>query len=147
MELMRELDVLLVEDSAQDAELAVRALKKRQLADKVFVVENGAEALDFVFCMGKYAQREAGSLPKVILLDLKLPLVSGLDVLRRLKQDVRTRIIPVVVITSSREERDIKEAYSLGANSFVVKPVDFEGYAVSVVKVASYWLGVNEPPV
>ena len=139
-------DILLVEDNPQDAELTIRALKKHNLANRLITVEDGAEALDFIFCRGKYATRELSHSPKVVLLDLKLPKVSGLEVLRALKQDERTRTIPVVVVTSSREDPDIKTAYSLGANSYVVKPVDFDAFAESVSSLGLYWLLVNQPP-
>jgi two-component system response regulator len=139
-------DILLVEDNPQDAELTIRALKKHNLANHLFTVEDGAEALDFIFCRGKHATRELSHSPKVVLLDLKLPKVSGLEVLRALKQDERTRAIPVVVVTSSREDPDIKTAYGLGANSYVVKPVDFDAFAESVSSLGLYWLLVNQPP-
>jgi two-component system response regulator len=139
-------DILLVEDNPQDAELTIRALKKHNLANRLITVEDGAQALDFIFCRGKYATRELSHSPKVVLLDLKLPKVSGLEVLRALKQDERTRSIPVVVVTSSREDPDIKTAYSLGANSYVVKPVDFDAFAESVSSLGLYWLLVNQPP-
>ena len=139
-------DILLVEDNPQDAELTIRALKKHNLANRLITVEDGAQALDFIFCRGKYATRELSHSPKVVLLDLKLPKVSGLEVLRALKQDERTRSIPVVVVTSSREDPDIKTAYSLGANSYVVKPVDFDAFAESVSTLGLYWLLVNQPP-
>jgi two-component system, response regulator len=139
-------DILLVEDNPQDAELTIRALKKHNLANRLIVVEDGAEALEFLFGRGKYAGRDAGHPPKVVLLDLKLPKVSGLEVLRALKQDERTRPIPVVIVTSSREDPDIKTAYALGANSYVVKPVDFDGFAEAVSKLGLYWLLVNQPP-
>ena len=139
-------DILLVEDNPQDAELTTRALKKNNLANRLFTVEDGAAALDFIFCRGKYATREAGQSPKVVLLDLKLPKVSGLEVLRALKQDEKTRTIPVVVVTSSREDPDIKTAYGLGANSYVVKPVDFDAFAAAVSSLGMYWLLVNQPP-
>jgi two-component system response regulator len=139
-------DILLVEDNPQDAELTIRALKKHNLANRLITVEDGAEALDFIFCRGKYATRNNGHSPKVILLDLKLPKVSGLDVLRALKQDEKTRAIPVVIVTSSREDPDIKTAYALGANSYVVKPVDFDAFAESVSSLGLYWLLVNQPP-
>ena len=138
-------DILLVEDNPQDAELTTRALKKNNLANRLITVEDGAEALDFIFCRGKYATRNNSQSPKVVLLDLKLPKVSGLEVLRALKQDERTRSIPVVVVTSSREDPDIKTAYSLGANSYVVKPVDFDAFAESVSSLGLYWLLVNQP--
>ena len=139
-------DILLVEDNPQDAELTIRALKKHNLANRLFTVEDGAEALDFIFCRGKYATRDNGHSPKVVLLDLKLPKVSGLEVLRALKQDERTRSVPVVVVTSSREDPDIKTAYALGANSYVVKPVDFDAFAEAVSSLGLYWLLVNQPP-
>ena len=139
-------DILLVEDNPQDAELTIRALKKHNLANRLIIVEDGAEALDFIFGRGKYAGRDTGHPPKVVLLDLKLPKVSGLEVLRALKQDERTRPIPVVVVTSSREDPDIKTAYALGANSYVVKPVDFDAFAEAVCNLGLYWLLVNQPP-
>jgi two-component system response regulator len=139
-------DILLVEDNPQDAELTIRALKKSNLANRLITVEDGAEALDFLFCRGKYATRDVGHPPKVVLLDLKLPKVSGLEVLRALKQDEKTRAIPVVIVTSSREDPDIKTAYSLGANSYVVKPVDFDAFAEAVSSLGLYWLLVNQPP-
>ena len=139
-------DILLVEDNPQDAELTTRALKKNNLANRLITVEDGAEALDFIFCRGKYATRNNGQSPKVVLLDLKLPKVSGLEVLRALKQDEKTRSIPVVIVPSSREDPDIKTAYALGANSYVVKPVDFDAFAESVSSLGLYWLLVNQPP-
>ena len=139
-------DILLVEDNPQDAELTTRALKKNNLANRLITVEDGAEALDFIFCRGKYATRNNSQSPKVVLLDLKLPKVSGLEVLRALKQDEKTRSIPVVIVTSSREDPDIKTAYALGANSYVVKPVDFDAFAESVSSLGLYWLLVNQPP-
>jgi len=132
-------DILLVEDNANDAELTLRALKQRNLANQVFVCRDGAEALDFFFT-------GATPVPKVVLLDLKLPKVDGLEVLRRLKDDARTKSIPVVVLTSSREEPDIERAYTLGANSYIVKPVDFEAFARAVSDVGLYWLLLNHPP-
>lgn len=132
-------EILLVEDNANDAELTLRALKQRNLANQVHVCRDGAEAMDF-FSGG------ATPVPKVVLLDLKLPKVDGLEVLRRLKGDVRTKAIPVVVLTSSREEPDIERAYELGANSYIVKPVDFEAFARAVSDVGLYWLLLNHPP-
>jgi two-component system, response regulator len=132
-------EILLIEDNANDAELTLRALKQRNLANRVHLCHDGAEALDF-FADG------AGPVPKVVLLDLKLPKVDGLEVLRRLKQDNRTKAIPVVVLTSSREEPDIERAYSLGANSYIVKPVDFDAFARAVSDVGLYWLLLNHPP-
>jgi two-component system response regulator len=132
-------EILLVEDNASDAELTLRALKQRNLANQVHVCRDGAEAMDF-FSGG------TGPVPKVILLDLKLPKVDGLEVLRRLKLDGRTKSIPIVVLTSSREEPDIERAYALGANSYIVKPVDFEAFARAVSDVGLYWLLLNHPP-
>ncbi len=132
-------DILLVEDNANDAELTLRALKQRNLANQVFVCRDGTEALDFFFNGGT-------RVPKVVLLDLKLPKVDGLEVLRRLKDDPRTKSIPVVVLTSSREEPDIERAYALGANSYIVKPVDFDAFARAVSDVGLYWLLLNHPP-
>ena len=120
-----ETEILLVEDNAEDAELTLRALKKHNLANKVHHVKDGAEAIEFLFGTGTYAGRDGGSVPKVVLLDLKLPKVDGMEVLRRIKGDERTRDIPVVILTSSREDRDIIEGYRLGVNSYVQKPVQF----------------------
>lgn len=133
-------EILLVEDNAHDAELTLRALKQRNLANRVHVCRDGAEAMDF------FDDASAGATPKVILLDLKLPKVDGLEVLQRLKSSARTRTIPVVVLTSSREEPDIEKAYALGANSYIVKPVDFEAFARAVSDVGLYWLLLNHPP-
>ena len=139
-------EILLVEDDPRDADLTVRALRKHNLANKLHVVEDGAEALDFIYCRGKYAGRDVNSQPKVVFLDLKLPKVSGLEVLRQFKEDEKTRWIPVVIVTSSREDPDIKQAYALGANSYVVKPVDFEKFQEAITNLGLYWLVVNQPP-
>jgi two-component system response regulator len=144
--LLSQVDILLVEDNPRDAELTIRALKKRNLANQLFVAEDGAEALDFIFCRGAYAQRDMLEPPKIVLLDLKLPKVNGLEVLRAIKADERTRTIPVVILTSSREDPDIKAAYDLGANSYVVKPVDFDAFLEAMSHVGFYWLLVNQPP-
>ena len=146
MDAVQAVDILLVEDNPQDAELTVRALKQKHLANRLVVVEDGVEALDFVFCRGKFASRAPDTSPQVVLLDLKLPKLNGLEVLKILKQDERTRSIPVVIVTSSREDPDIKTAYSLGANSYVVKPVDFDKFAEAVSTLGMYWLMVNQPP-
>ena len=137
-------EILIVEDNPRDAELTMRALKKNNMANHVLIAEDGAEALDFFFCRGKYNDRNFDNLPKVVLLDLKLPKVNGLEVLRKVKNDKRTGHIPVVVVTSSREEPDIKEAYDLGANSYVVKPVDFDQFLEEMKNLGLYWLLVNE---
>jgi two-component system, response regulator len=139
-------DILLVEDNPQDAELTTRALKKRNLANRLFVVEDGAEALEFIFCRGKYAEREFTSSPKIVLLDIRLPKLNGLEVLDAIKKDERTRSIPVVMITSSNEDPDIKMAYALGANSYVVKPVDFDAFLEAMSNLGFYWLLLNQPP-
>lgn len=140
------IDILLVEDNPRDAELTLRALKKYHLANQVFVVEDGAEALDFIFCRGKYAQRKAPHLPKVVFLDLKLPKVDGLKVLKEIKADERVCKIPVVIVTSSHEDPDIQAAYDLGANSYIVKPVDFDAFMEAMSHLGFYWLLVNQPP-
>ena len=139
-------DILLVEDNPRDLELILRALKKRHIANPVHSVEDGAAALDFIFCRGAYAGRSFSKPPRVILLDLKLPKVNGLEVLKEIKSDERTRSIPVVVVTSSQEDPDIKAAYALGANSYVVKPVDFDAFLEAVSSMGLYWLLVNQPP-
>ena len=138
-------EILLVEDNASDAELTLRALKKAHVANDVHVVGDGAEALEFLFGEGAYALRAGSALPRVVLLDLKLPKVDGLEVLRRVKADERTKIIPVVVLTSSREESDLVASYHLGANSYIVKPVDSDKFFEAVHQVGLYWLLLNEP--
>ena len=142
----RTVEILLVEDNPNDVELALHALKKNNIANRIEVVRDGAEALEFIFATGAYASRSIEHAPKVILLDLKLPKVDGLEVLRQIKADPRTRAIPVVVLTSSREERDIVESYNLGVNSYIVKPVDFEQFTESVRQLGMYWLLLNQPP-
>lgn len=141
------IEILLVEDNPNDVELALHALKKNNLTNHIHVVRDGAEALEFLFGSGEYAGREINHAPKVILLDLKLPKVDGMEVLRRIKSDERTRSIPVVVLTSSREERDIVESYRLGVNSYITKPVDFEQFTEAVRQLGLYWLLLNQPPV
>ena len=140
------IDILMVEDNPYDMELALHALKGYHLANNIEVVRDGAEALDFLFCTGVYAHRSRQDKPKVILLDLKLPKVDGLEVLRHIKQDSRTRTIPVVILTSSREERDIVEGYNLGVNSYIVKPVDFSQFTEAVRELGLYWLLMNQCP-
>jgi two-component system, response regulator len=139
-------EILLVEDNPNDAELALHALKKNNLSNRIHVARDGAEALDFLFGTGPYADRDVNDEPKIILLDLKLPKVDGLEVLRRIKQDARTRLIPVVMLTSSREERDIVTSYDLGVNSYIVKPVDFQQFTEAVRDLGLYWLLLNQPP-
>jgi two-component system response regulator len=140
------IDILLVEDSPDDVELALRALKKNGLANPIHVVRDGAEALAFIFRTGAYADRLPDQNPRLILLDLKLPLVDGLEVLRQIKADPVTRKIPVVVLTSSRQERDLIQSYELGVNSYIVKPVDFEQFTEAVRQLGMYWLLLNEQP-
>ena len=144
---VQEVEILLVEDNPNDAELAIRALKKNNLANKLLWVKDGAEALDFIFGTGSYSHRNVVNGPKVILLDLRLPKVDGMEVLRKTKGDERTKSIPIVVLTSSREDRDIVESYRLGVNSFISKPVEFEAFAKTVSELGFYWLLVNQPPV
>lgn len=141
-----EVEILLVEDNSSDVELALHALKKNKLANKIKVVRDGAEALDFVFCTGAFADRSIEHPPKLILLDLKLPKVDGLEVLEQIKKDPRTRTIPVVVLTSSREDRDIVESYQFGVNSYIVKPIDFDRFSEAVRQLGFYWLLLNQPP-
>ncbi len=139
-------DILLVEDNPRDTELTIRALKKHNITNRLIVLEDGAEALDFVFCRGKYADREISNTPKVILLDLKLPKVNGLEALKAIKSDDRTKKIPVVMVTSSKQDPDIKKAYEYGANSYVVKPVDFNTFVEAMSHLGLYWLLVNQSP-
>ena len=146
MKQLNPVDILLVEDNPRDAELTIRAFKKRNLANRLIMVEDGAAALDFIFCRGEYARRNMSHPPKVVLLDVKLPKVTGLEVLRAIKTDERTRTIPVVMVTSSREDPDIKAAYELGANSYVVKPVDFDAFMEAMNRLGFYWLLLNEAP-
>lgn len=140
-------EILLVEDNPTDAELTMVALKEHNLANKLVWVKDGAAALDFLFATGAYADRKVENGPKVVLLDLRLPKVDGLEVLRRLKADERTRQIPVVVLTSSKEDRDVAECYNLGVNSYISKPVEFEEFAKVVSELGLYWLLINQPPV
>lgn len=145
MEEINAVEILIVEDNPEDAELTLRALRKNKLANKIFVVEDGEQALDFIFCRGEYANRYFDDLPKVIFLDLKLPKIGGLEVLQEIKTDQRTKMLPVVVITSSREDPDIRKAYELGVNSYVVKPVNFDDFFNAMSQTGLYWLLVNEP--
>jgi len=146
MEINEVIEILLVEDSPEDRELTLRALSRAHLANRIHVVVDGAEALDFIFAQGAYAGRAGAALPKLVLLDLKLPKVDGLEVLQKLKSDPRTKHMPVVVLTSSREQRDVVESYRLGVNSYIVKPVNFERFTAAVHELGMYWLLLNEPP-
>lgn len=141
----QQVEILLVEDSSADAEMTLRTLKRRGIANNIEWVRDGAEALDYLFCQGEYADR-ANGFPKMVLLDLKMPKMDGLQVLQRMKQDPQTRSIPVVMMTSSREEGDLIASYELGVNSFVVKPVDFGQFAETVAQVGMYWMIANEAP-
>ena len=141
------IDILLVEDNMDDAELALRQLKKAGPSSNIFHVKDGEEALDFIFATGKYAgQRDLQYIPKVILLDIQMPKVNGIEVLEKIKADSRTNTIPVVILTSSNQSPDIKKCYSLGINSYIVKPVDFETYARVINELGLYWLLINHPP-
>ncbi|MBI5032637.1 MAG: response regulator [Chloroflexi bacterium] len=140
-------EILIVEDNLNDLELALHALKKNNLANHIHIARDGREALDYIFGTGPDTQQQVNHRPRVILLDLKLPKVDGLEVLKRLKSDERTRTIPIAVLTSSREERDIVNSYALGVNSYIVKPVDFEKFAEAVRTLGMYWLLLNQPPV
>lgn len=140
-----DVEILLVEDNPSDVELTLDALKENKLANRIQVVRDGVEALDFLFRRGAFAQRTNLN-PKLVLLDLKLPRVNGLEVLQQIRADPHTRLTPVVVLTSSREERDIVDSYNLGVNSYIVKPVDFEQFTAVVRQLGFYWLLVNQPP-
>ncbi len=142
-----ELDILLVEDSQDDMDLALHALRRGNVANRIFVVRDGEEALDFLFCRGSYAQRTFDHPPKLVLLDLKLPKVDGMEVLKQVKSDPRTKTIPIVIMTSSKEERDLVAGYNFGANSFIQKPVDFDQFRETVKTVGLYWLVINQQPV
>jgi two-component system response regulator len=139
-----ETDILLVEDSSDDAELAIHALRREHLANHIYVARDGEEALDFLFCRGAFASRVFDHPPKLVLLDLKLPKVDGIEVLRQIKGDARTKVVPVVVMTSSKEERDLVQSYDLGANSYIQKPVDFDQFRQTVKAVGLYWMVTNQ---
>jgi len=140
-----KLDILLVEDNQDDMDLALHALKQGKLANNIVVARDGEEALDFLFCRGAFAQRSFERPPKLVLLDLKLPKVDGMEVLKQVKSDPRTRTIPIVIMTSSKEERDLVAGYNLGANSYIQKPVDFDQFRETVKSVGLYWLVINQP--
>jgi len=146
MESFEQVEILLAEDNPKDAEMTQRALRKHNLGNRVFWVKDGAEALDFIFCRGVYASRDAAWPPKLVLLDLKMPKVDGIEVLRQVKADERMRAIPVVVMTSSNEERDVTESYRLGVNSYIVKPIDFAAFLEVVAKIGLYWILTNRVP-
>ena len=143
---MEDRMILIVEDNPDDEALTIRALKKNNIGNRVVVVRDGVEALDFLFCTGAYASRDPNDMPQVTLLDLKLPKVDGLEVLKLIRADERTRLLPVVILTSSKEEQDLIGSYEYGANSFMRKPVDFDQFADSVHRLGLYWLVLNETP-
>jgi two-component system, response regulator len=143
---LNEVDILLVDDSQDDVDLALHALRGQNLASNVFIARDGAEALDFLFCSGPHSNRSFDRPPKIVLLDLKLPKVDGLQVLARIKSDARTKTIPVVLMTSSGEERDLASGYDLGANSYIQKPLDFDEFRKIVKSLGMYWLMINKPP-
>ncbi len=144
---LNSVDILLVEDNMNDAELTIRELKKHNLSNKLFHVRDGEEALEFIFATGKFAgQRQVDYVPKVVLLDIQMPKINGIEVLQQIKENERTKIIPVVMLTSSKEDPDIQRCYALGANSYIVKPVNFEGFAESIKNLGFYWLLLNQPP-
>lgn len=142
----QEIEILLVDDSASDVELTLRALRRHNLANHIHVAEDGQEALDFLFCRDAYAERSFASKPKVIFLDLKMPKVDGIEVLRAIRGDARTRAIPVVILTSSKEQRDMVEGYKLGVNAYIQKPVDFDKFRGVIEQMGTFWLMVNQPP-
>ena len=146
MNLPDVVDLLIVEDNQLDVEMIIRSLRKKNLADQLFVVEDGAEALDFIFAKGKFSQREMERLPKVVFLDVKLPKLNGFEVLRTIRADERTRALPVVMFTSSGQDMDIQTAYELGANSYMVKPLEFETFQEMILSIGSYWLEINKYP-
>ncbi len=138
--------ILLVEDNPDDVDLTLRALKRNNIMNEVVVAPDGVEALDYLFGTGAHAGRDTRAMPQVVLLDLKLPKIDGLEVLRRVRSDERTKLLPIVVLTSSKEQQDLVESYSLGANSYVRKPVDFNQFVEAVRQLGLYWLVLNEPP-
>jgi CheY-like chemotaxis protein len=140
------IEILLVEDNEDDLDMTLRALRKANLANRIQVARDGAEAMEFIFCEGAYAARDMEDGPKVVMLDLKLPKIDGMEVLKRIKSDPRTRAVPVVMLTSSKEQKDVIESYDLGVNSYIVKPVNFEGFAAAVENLGMYWLLLNQPP-
>lgn len=143
---MEEFEILLVEDNPTDAELTTRALKRKNLANRLVWVKDGEEALDFIYAKGQFADRNPEELPRLILLDLRMPKVDGLEVLKTIKADENTRKIPVVVLTSSQEDRDVVESYKLGVNSYVSKPVEFDDFIDAVSTLGLYWMLINKPP-
>jgi CheY-like chemotaxis protein len=146
MQQTQDVDILLVEDNPNDVELTQRALKKEKVDNRLFVVNDGAQALDYLFGTGNFSGRNIQNRPRVIFLDLKLPKVDGIEVLKKIRGDDRTKTIPVVVLTSSHEDRDVMDSYQLGVNSYIVKPVEFEKFSKTVGEIGAYWLGLNKVP-
>lgn len=145
--LTKTVEILLVEDSINDAELTIREMKKHKLVNELFHVKDGEEALDYIFARGPFSDRLIEQRPKLVLLDIQMPKVNGIEVLQQVKADERTRTIPVVMLTSSKEDPDIKRCYELGANSYIVKPVNFEAFTTAIKSIHFYWLLLNEPPI
>lgn len=143
----KSVEILLVEDSINDAELTIREMKKHNLVNELFHVKDGEEALDYIFARGPFSDRLIEQRPKLVLLDIQMPKVNGIEVLQQIKADERTKTIPVVMLTSSKEDPDIKRCYELGANSYIVKPVNFEAFTAAIKSIQYYWLLLNEPPV
>lgn len=141
-----EVEILLVEDTSEDAELAIRALRRNKIANEIQIAEDGVEALDFLFCRGSHQGRASSHLPKLVLLDLKLPKIDGLGVLREMRADERTKAIPIVILTSSKEQKDVIEGYNLGVNAFVQKPVDFKKFGEAIRQIGLFWMLVNQAP-
>ena len=136
----------MIEDNPSDAEMTIRALKKNSIGNHIIHLQDGAQALDFIFGTGEFTGRNVNNKPKMILLDLKMPKVNGIEVLQKLKSDARTKVIPVVVLTSSREDPDIRTCYELGANSYIVKPVDFDNFSAAITNLGMYWILLNQAP-
>jgi len=141
-----EVEILLVDDSPEDVELTIRALRRNKIANEIQVVEDGVEALDFLFCRGSYEDRTSTNPPRLVLLDLKLPKIDGLEVLRAMRADERTKAVPVVILTSSKEQKDVIRGYNLGVNAFVQKPVDFEQFGEAIRQIGMFWMLINQAP-
>jgi two-component system response regulator len=146
MDAHTDVEILLIEDNPNDAELTIRALKKKNFANNIVHLKDGAEALDYIFCTGAHSGRDINNKPRAILLDLKMPKVNGLEVLERVKADARTRSIPIIVLTSSNEDPDVKKCYEMGVNSYIVKPVGFDNFTKAVADLGFYWLLLNQAP-
>jgi two-component system response regulator len=140
------IEILLIDDNMNDAELMIRALKKNNMSSKLIHLKDGVEALDFVFCKGSFAERNFNNRPKVIFLDLKMPRIDGLEVLERIKKDEQTKLIPIVILTSSKQDQDMRKCYDLGASSYIVKPVEFDNFSKALAELGFYWLLLNEQP-